>query len=286
MRRCQSGVLVAVLIGATDLAAAQAAGSASETTSGDSAIAADATLPAEGREWRAELSLWAWLMGIEGTQGVRGVETDLSASFGDILDASDSIFAFSGRLELGRGKLGAFVDGLYADLGVEDVSGPLDLGDLDIEFEQVILDFGVMYRVADHRPQGPAAESARTLTVDLYGGGRYSGLELTLDPALTDSISDDHNWLDPIVGAKLVAPLNRKLFLSINGDVGGFGVESDFTWSATGLLGYDFHIGQLPASVMLGYRAIGWDYEGGSAGSEFTWDIVQHGLILGLSTRF
>lgn len=286
MRRCQSGVLVAVLIGATDLAAAQAAGSASETTSGDSAIAADATLPAEGREWRAELSLWAWLMGIEGTQGVRGVETDLSASFGDILDASDSIFAFSGRLELGRGKLGAFVDGLYADLGVEDVSGPLDLGDLDIEFEQVILDFGVMYRVADHRPQGPAAESARTLTVDLYGGGRYSGLELTLDPALTDSISDDHNWLDPIVGAKLVAPLNRKLFLSINGDVGGFGVESDFTWSATGLLGYDFHIGQLPASVMLGYRAIGWDYEDGSAGSEFTWDIVQHGLILGLSTRF
>lgn len=84
----------------------------------------------------------------------------------------------------------------------------------------------------------------------------------------------------------LVTPISERWFLQVNGDIGGFGVESDLTWSATGLIGYDFRMFDTPSSFLFGYRAIGWDYSEGSGNDRVVWDIVQHGLLLGLTIRF
>lgn len=86
-------------------------------------------------DWRGELIVWFWLSGIEGDVSVRALTADISADFGDILDASDSILAFSGRLEVGKGRWGLFVDGLYSDLGADDQSGPVGLQEIDATFE-------------------------------------------------------------------------------------------------------------------------------------------------------
>jgi hypothetical protein len=240
----------------------------------------------EADRWRTELNTWVWVLGIEGDIGARGVKVDASASFGDILEASDSIFAFSGRLELGCGRIGGFVDGLYSKLGVEDVQGPEGVGKVDIEFEQTVLDFGLMYRVVDCEPHGDAAGGRRDTTIDLYAGGRYNDLELTLSPSGSGDRSASRDWLDPIIGAKAVVPFAERWHIAVNGDVGGFGAASDFTWSATAVVGYDFALFNLPASVTAGYRAIGWDYQDGSGRDGFTWDVVQHGFILGLGLKF
>ena len=252
----------------------------------DAEPSADQNLDNAESPFRFELYTWVWVMGLDGTVGARGRTTDVDASFGDILDASDSVFAFSGRMELGYGKFAGYIDGMYADLGVDDVRGPEGLETFDISFEQTILDFGLMYRIVDHKPTGKAAANPRNLTLDLYGGGRYSGLELTVDPSSEPARSADKNWVDPIFGAKLTAPLAEHWHLMVNGDIGGFGAASDFTWSTTAVIGYDFLLFKHPSSVMLGYRAIGWDYTDGSGDSEFTWDIIQHGVILGFSMEF
>ena len=42
----------------------------------------------------------------------------------------------------------------------------------------------------------------------------------------------------------------------------------------------------MPATVYGGYRAIGWDFSEGSPGSEFRWEVIEHGPILGFSLRF
>lgn len=235
---------------------------------------------------RFELNSWIWLQGIEGTVGARGQKADINASFADIVDASDSIFAFSGRLEVGYGKFGIYLDGFYADLGADDLSGPLGLASIDLTFQQSILDFGAMYRLGEWEPTGDAALSNRNTTLDLYAGGRYSGLELELDPRNLPSRSAREEWVDPVVGLKLTLPFSEKWYAKINGDVGGFGVASDFTWSATGVVGYDFHLFSVPATVMVGYRAIGWDYSDGSGNREFTWDVIVHGPMIGLGFRF
>ena len=42
------------------------------------------------------------------------------------------------------------------------------------------------------------------------------------------------SWLDPIVGARVKAPIGKGWSLEGYGDVGGFGIGSDLTWCLTG----------------------------------------------------
>jgi hypothetical protein len=61
--------------------------------------------------------------------------------------------------------------------------------------------------------------------------------------------------------------------------IGGFGVNSDFTWDVMGALGYEVTDS---ISMIGGYRALGVDYADG----DFVFDVVQHGPILGAVFRF
>ena len=237
-------------------------------------------------EWRVDFTMWAWLSGITGDVGVRGLTTNVNADIGDVLDASDSILAFSGRLEFGKDRWGIFIDGTYMKIGVDDVSGPLGFAAIDITNEMFLIDFGVTYRLGEWTPNSEAVRNSRDITLDLYAGGRYTKLDLELNPALLASRSGDKEWLDPIVGAKLVLPINQQWHIAANGDIGGFGVESDFTWSTTVVFGSDFMMFDHPATMYIGYRAVGWDFTEGSGSERFTWDVVMHGPILGLLLQF
>jgi opacity protein-like surface antigen len=86
-------------------------------------------------------------------------------------------------------------------------------------------------------------------------------------------------WADPVVGARLRAVLYGKWFVSLIGDVGGFGLNSDVTWQAFAGVGY-----QITETFVLkvGYRAIGVDY----SKDGFRYDIVEYGPLLGLGIRF
>ena len=244
----------------------------------------ESQIPAD--DLRVNFNTWAWMLGAEGKVGARGVTTDVSADFGDILDASDSIFALSGRLEIGKDPWGVFIDGMFAKLGIDDVPGPPSFGSTDITYEMTLIDFGATYRIGEWTPSGDAQNNSRDITLDLYAGGRFTKLDLEVDPTLAATQSRDKDWLDPIVGAKLVLPIAKKWHIAANGDIGGFGVESDFTWSATSVLGADFSLFDHPATVFFGYRAIGWDFTEGSGSNRFTWDVVMHGPILGFSLLF
>ncbi|MBL9118883.1 MAG: hypothetical protein JNL80_03085 [Phycisphaerae bacterium] len=266
-----------------DRAAASAAPSA-PSVSGDAQKAAE-SIEAEN-PWRFDLNTWLWVVAMDGTVGARGQRADVDASFGDLLEAADSIFAISGRVEAGYGAFGGFIDGMYSKLGVDDQSGPLGVADIDIDFETVMIDFGIMYRLGEWKPSGDAARNIHDTTLDLYAGARYTDLDLTIDPASLPDRTQSVSWFDPIVGAKFVLPLCERWHLAVNGDIGGFGAGSDFTWSSTAVLGYDFHIGSAGATAYAGYRAIGQDYSEGSGANEFIWDVVQHGPILGFALRF
>jgi len=232
--------------------------------------------------FRAELDLWIWLFGITGDVGVRGTKTHVDASLQDIAENSDSIMAFSGRLEIGYDRFTGFVDGTYANIGVENASGPAGLGKIDITNEVGIVDFGLMYRVLEW----PGEENGAKGSLDAYAGGRYLTLDLELDPENAASRSGGRDWVDPIIGAKLRQPITKDFHLDMWGDVGGFGVESDLTWSATALIGLDFDLFSMPATLYGGYRAIGWEHTEGSGSSKFIWDAVFHGPTLGLGIRF
>lgn len=241
---------------------------------------------AEKDPWRAQFNLWIWLMGIDGTLGVKGTKADVSASFLDILDNSDSIMAFSGRIELGYDRLGFYFDGLYTQLGVDDARGPDGLDSFDITYDQTTIDFGVMYRIGEWKPTSGADLNPRMVTLDAYAGARYMNLDLEIDPSIGDQQKGNKNWFDPVVGLKLIVPFAKHWHLAINGDIGGFGAASQFCWSSTGLVGYDFELFGHPASFLFGYRIMDWDYTDGSGSNEFTWDLRQQGAMLGFELLF
>lgn len=235
--------------------------------------------------WRFELTAWVWMVSVDGDLGALGREADISGSFRDVLRDSDSLFVFNGRMELGYQRWGLFVDGMFAKIGVDDVPTAPGFPDVDVTYRQTLLDFGLMYRAAAWRPESVETEW-RNATFDLYAGVRYTNLDLELDPSVLPRLRDRVDWFDPIVGAQLTYPFARHWHVFLGGDVGGFGINSDFTWKVTALLGYDFRFFGHRATLSLGYRAIGQDFSRGSGDRRFTWDVVQHGPLIGLSLSF
>ncbi|MGD8962308.1 MAG: hypothetical protein PVH43_07320, partial [Desulfobacterales bacterium] len=82
--------------------------------------------------------------------------------------------------------------------------------------------------------------------------------------------------------------LSEHWTLSLLGNVGGFGVGSDFTWETLGGIGYRFRLfsKENNARAVGGYRAVYQDYTDGSGNDKFEWDVTLHGPILGLVIEF
>ena len=82
-----------------------------------------------------------------------------------------------------------------------------------------------------------------------------------------------------IIGVAGRVKLGSGFALQAEGDVGGFGLNSDIDWQVLGTLQY-----QLNDSITLeaGYRYLAVDYDDGG----FLFDVAMHGPIIGGSFRF
>ena len=60
----------------------------------------------ETKEWRFAFVPYIWITSMSGQLTVQGRTVDIDASFGDILDQSDSLFAFMGILSATEGAMG------------------------------------------------------------------------------------------------------------------------------------------------------------------------------------
>ncbi len=100
-----------------------------------------------------------------------------------------------------------------------------------------------------------------------------------LHNALDRTVSRTDDWWDPYIGARGRYNLNDKFYLTAKGDIGGFGVGADLTWTAEAALGV-----QLSRNMFgeLGYRAMGVDYRD----SGFVLDTVTHGIQMNLGLTF
>lgn len=96
---------------------------------------------------------------------------------------------------------------------------------------------------------------------------------------LPTSASFDREWMDPIIGARWQWNFAEQWFLAAKGDIGGFGVGSDFTWNTQATVGYQF---TEYFSTEIGYRYFDTDYRDG----DFSYDIAEHGAFIGFNFTF
>ena len=228
-----------------------------------------ATTAESGREVRA--ALYGWGSALDGDVTLRGFNVPVNSGFDDVLDNLD--YAVMGVVEIGRGKWSFLADLFLAQLGASSSKRDLDY---DIQLNQFMGNFTITYNVIND-PR---------MRFDMFAGARVNSLDADLDITrtgilreLTFSGTDSKTWVDPVIGARFQQELSDWFFVRALADIGGFGVSSDLTWQALAALGY--HISDA-ASVAIGYRGIGTDYEDG----DFGYDVVSHGLFLGFEYKF
>jgi hypothetical protein len=251
------------------------------------ARAADDYTPGSENQWRFSATPYIWLPGIYGEETLRGRTAKVSASFGDLWRHSDTHVGFMGEAEAWKGDFGGFINLNYFDLAKNGAqAGPLTV---DVSSKVLIFGFGLAYHVGDWYIGGPmdgGAGRTRRIRLEATAGGRYTNVNGSFSIAGLTDRSKDQDWVDPVIGGRVIVDLTERVNAIIQADVGGTSTSDDFTWSATGLLGYGFDCFGLDAHALAGYRALAQNYATGSGGQRFRWNTTMRGPILGMNVRF
>lgn len=234
--------------------------------------------------WHFTLAPYAWAAGLDGDVGLFGRNpVGIDVPFSDILENLD--VAAMGVAEAHNGTWGVFADLDYVNIGAEKsisraVGGdpPVNASlDVSADVHELMATLMGQWRVLDHG----------NVTLDLLGGVRYWNVDTDLtfrleaNGAKVKSLSgsDGAAWIDPMFGAKLFIDTGTPFYVTGWGMAGGFGVGSDLGWDAMGGLGYRWTEN---VSTVLGYRAVGVDYEEDG----FVYDMIQSGAVLGAVISF
>ena len=232
--------------------------------------------------WQYELVPYFWAAGMKGDVKSGNLpQTSVDIDFSDIWDNLD--FGAMGTFEGRKGRWGFLFDAIYMKISTSATAsrtGPGPIGATataaaDLKLEQAMLSAAAVYRVSD----GPTA-------TDLVGGLRYTKIdaEASINASLFGQTgfvarSGDKDWVDPYIGVRVQHPVADRWTLVGYGDIGGFGVGSDFTWQALAGVSYDF---SKSVSGKFGYRYISVDYDK----SGFLYDMDSYGLFAGVGFRF
>lgn len=249
------------------------------------AAAGLAPLP-DSSEWHFTLAPYAWGVALNGDVGLFGREpVEIDVPFSDILDKLD--FAAMAVAEAHNGTWGVFVDLNYTSLSAgtsrsREIERPLIGFVGEVSASADITEF-----FGTFMGQWRAVDSDQ-MSLDLMAGARYWHIDnditararatgtgdLSLEVSKEFSGSDGASWIDPMVGAKARIDTSTPVYFTGWGMIGGFGVGSDINWDVMGGVGYQW---TEKFSTVLGYRALGVDYEDDG----FVYDVIQQGVALG-----
>ena len=224
------------------------------------------------------LTPFLWVPGLDGQVGIKGVKANVDMGvfdFGETL-IEDLRIAALATLEGRHGKWSFILRTVYLGLTQEKSLGPIDI---DIDFDQLLMEFWVGYRFAEL----PLGKEDAGFTPSLHLEGQV-GLRLTkvwgeldLDPG--PSFDDSKGWVDPAVGLRAIFQVSPELSFILWGQIGGFDVGSNLFWVLQAGLSYEV---SKSVSLVAGWAIFDIDYEDGG----FTYDLQMSGPYLGAMFRF
>jgi hypothetical protein len=273
------------------------------------------------RDWSFTFTPYGWLTFMSGSQTVKGRTVPVDTNVFQLLEKSQSLVPFMGYLEARyQDRFGLFVDLMYANITAGDSAtrnyniqpgvGLNVAARASVDYESLTVQFGGAYQVVkvgpDRSAEGPGMAGVGQTAFDVLLGGRYwyqkADITLNLNAALNVNVPDlefsgdrrkviarsgNIGWVDPFIGFRVKHKLAPGQDLSLEADVGGFGIGSRISYQALGA--YRFNVGTTGSVAwagVLGYRVLYVDYIQGSGSSLFEMNLLQHGPLLGLSARF
>lgn len=200
--------------------------------------------PEEG--WRFAVTPYMWLASIGGKTTINGEDVSVTIPFSELADHLEF-----GAMIHGEGKSrrwGVMLDWKYMNLGNTVATASPDLT-LRFDPKVNIIEGAVSYLV-------PLSDKT---VVDIIAGVRSWDFSQRVGIVGTPfEFEGDVSWIDPLIGARMVAALSSHWLVHVRGDIGGFGVGSQFAWSVIVGVGY-----RATKNIVLGveYMALGANYE-------------------------
>ena len=231
--------------------------------------------------WSFNLGTYLWLPNIDGNFSAGPFNKSSDFSFGDIVGKMRNFpMEFNGHFEAHYERMGFYLDGNY--LGA-DFRPARDQGySKGLSTRMGIMEYGATYRLF-----GPSAservsrwdEKSPSNILDIYAGGRTIWLGNEAEFGGTTA-SSNVSITAPLVGGRITVEFSPKWFASLDGSVGGFGLDNvSFTGSALGKIGYRTRLFGVPASVEAGYKVLSVKVDK----PVLTSDVLIHGAFLGLT---
>ena len=274
------------------------------------AVAQDAA--ADPDAWRYRIALYGWAPSVAGNLTARGQTVDVNASFIQILQKSDSLIGYMGYFEADKGKVGFYLDTVWAKLGFASSTASYrnPVAGLQIStsrstaltYSFAIIEAGGLYELAEW-PQAAGSFTALdgilgfrywnstidlnfdfNATADFTRLGNALGRNVELSRGFAVARSGNLDWVDPVIGLRLRHQFTPNQKVWVRGDVGGFGFQSNFQWQAVGVYSYAWQFTGYQLAALAGYRALGVDYS--NTGNNNSINLVLHGPIIGFSVRF
>lgn len=280
------------------IAVAQATTSAS---AGETALA-------DPEPWRFNAALYGWAMSVSSTMTVHNQTLDTNASFIDLLQKSQSVIGFMGYFEANKGRVGVYSDLVYSKLGFgagqTDYRNPVAglkitaSANAALTYELFIAEVGGLYEIQ----RWPGADGSSTAvdgvlafrywnnsyaaTFDATANVSFSNLNLERSFGIATARANAVQWVDPVLGLRLRHRFTPNQEIFVRGDIGGFGLGSQFSWQAVGVYSYSWQFTGYQVAALLGFRALAVNYTQGSGGDFFGMNQILYGPIIGVSFRF
>jgi len=219
-------------------------------------------------DWHLDIAPYLWFPGVHGSVGGPRGEASVHASAADLL--SHFRFGLMGLADLRYKRVLTPVDVMWVRLRDDTaLPGPGLLAiSANVEASEFLLTPKVGYRVIDREK----------IKIDALTGFRFwhLGQSLQFNPSLLGlTFSGSQNWVDPLVGGRIVAVLSPKATVTIAGDVGGWGAGSQLDYQIVGVLGYQI---KPKWTLMAGYRYLDVNYRSGQV-----FDIAMSGVTFGVN---
>lgn len=231
-------------------------------------------------DWSAEITLYGWAMGMNGTVQTfsRLPPVHVNVGFDQLVKNVDGGIMLSASAMADRYVF--FGDLIYAKVSPKK-NFPIDPrynidGTATVDATSFIGLAAAGYRVYVDP----------TASVDLMVGARVFAVDTAVSLGIYDSsrqladrqvASRNEAWVDGVVGVRGIYKLSENVRLTGIAFVGG--ISSKYEWDVFASIGYDFTKNW---SAFIGYRALGVNYRN----SGFIYDVVQQGPLVGISARF
>jgi hypothetical protein len=227
------------------------------------------------KKWQFSTEVYMMFANLNGTVGLGTLpDAKVDADFGDILE--NLKMAAMLYLEVSSDKWAISSDLVYMKLEQDATPGTaINSGKVTVK--------QLAWELAGLRKLSP--------TFDAGIGLRLNNLDNQAD-LVTNNIGGSttarsksltKTWVDPVIIARLQSDPAKKFIYQFRGDMGGFGVGSDFAWQIQVYAGYRFSkLFQLTG----GYRVLSVDYNKGSSDNRFLYDMSTFGPVLRFGFNF